>query len=187
MVMGLAQATPALGRRREIDLAGILDRQHMPARRRKPGLLAPAGKQRFQSHLLVSQKAAIPDDLRTMAMRCPPPARTGARNHSLEKRRPPLSRRRSPNRPNQYCSFNMTAPQSNQSAADRITVPHHPGILIHHGESFRRTEMCASTSAQAGRRGEDERPKPACPETRAGRSPWRHRRQVNPWHHRAPR
>ena len=65
----LAQAAPPLRRRLEINLAGVLDRQHMPAPRRSLSLLAPAGEQGLQSHLLVGQKAAIADDLRAIAAR----------------------------------------------------------------------------------------------------------------------
>jgi hypothetical protein len=52
----LAQPSAPLSRRAKIDLARILDRQHMPAGRRKGGLFSPACKQGGQCHLPVGQK-----------------------------------------------------------------------------------------------------------------------------------
>ena len=79
-----------------------------------------------------------------------PQARTRVHDDAFDQRRPPLSRRRSPNQPNRYCSFNIAAPLPNRSAANRITPNHSAGTLKPQPESIRRTQISASTSAFAG-------------------------------------
>ena len=146
----LTQPAPSLGGGLKIDLTRVLDRQHMPAGRRNPGPFAPAREQCAQCHLLVGEKPIILDDLRTMSPRRPPQTGACTRDHAFEQRRPPLSRRRSPNRAKKYCSSNILAPLANRSAHHRITPPRCLGIDNPPGESFRRAKMCASTSAKAG-------------------------------------
>ena len=118
----LTQPAPALGLGSKIDLACILDRQHVPASHCNGRLFTPACEQRFQGHILIGEKSAELDDLGPITRRRSPQARTGARDHSFEQGRPPLSRRPSPNRPSLNCSSNILAPQQNRSATHRITL-----------------------------------------------------------------
>jgi hypothetical protein len=82
------QTAGARSRGAKIDLAGVLDRQHMPADRRRAGGFAPPRNQPLDGHLGVGEKA-IEADLR-------PPfsvshtTQTGAAriHHPFEKRRP---------------------------------------------------------------------------------------------------
>src|SRR5262249_40025810 len=137
----LAQPAPVLGRGFEIDLAGVLDRQHMPASRCNSGLLAPARQQGFQAHPRIVNKSAISNSIRPLALGRMPKARTRGHDNAFELRPPPLSRRRSPNRPNRYCSSNIAAPLPNRSAANRITPNPPAGTLKPQPESIRRTKM----------------------------------------------
>jgi hypothetical protein len=74
------------------------------------------------------QKSAVSDYFGSMTVGCSPQARTCTRDHSFEQRRPPLSRRRSPNRPSLNCSSNILAPQANRSASHRITQSRRSGM-----------------------------------------------------------
>jgi hypothetical protein len=102
---------PASRRGVEVDLAGVLDRQHMAACDRRNRTFTPAFDDPFRRHLVVAEKAVEPHFQRTVAPGKPPQAHILARDHASDKRRPPLSRRRSPNRPNvQSIRDNMVAP-----------------------------------------------------------------------------
>jgi hypothetical protein len=65
----LAEAAPALGRGAEIEFAGILDGQHMPAPHRRRGLIAPAFDQLVNRHLAVGEKPPKADHLRAPPLR----------------------------------------------------------------------------------------------------------------------
>lgn len=101
-VANLAQATPAPLGRAEMNLAGILDRQNMPACRRTSGLFAPTVQQRRNRHVRIGEKPAIADELRAAPTGQPAHAYRGMRNHTFQQRSPPLSRRRSPNQPTDH-------------------------------------------------------------------------------------
>src|SRR3954471_2933200 len=119
---GLSEPAPALCRGCEVDLTGILDRQHMTAFRRSSRTLAPAFDDVFDGHLGIAEKA-VEAHLPGANPSCQPPqADVLARNHAFEQRRPPLSRRRSPNRPNdQSICVSMPTPRQSRSAAIEIT------------------------------------------------------------------
>ena len=95
----LPKTAPALRRGSEVEFAGVLHRQNMPAASRRRSLLAPALDQPSNRHLRIGKKAAKTNFVRSPAGQ-PANADMLARNHALEQRRPPLSRRRSPKRPN---------------------------------------------------------------------------------------
>ena len=101
-VANLAQATPAPRGRAEMNRAGILDRQNMPACRRTSGLFAPTVQQRRNRHVRIGEKPAIADELRAAPTGQPAHAYRGMRNHTFQQRSPPLSRRRSPNQPTDH-------------------------------------------------------------------------------------
>src|SRR5262249_40026086 len=75
----------------------------------------------------------------------------GSHSHALEKHRPLLSRRRSPNRPSDKSCSDMATLRVDQSVHHRITRQSPTGIPNLHSESLCRTETCASPSPLAGR------------------------------------
>ena len=108
---GLSEPAPALGRRCEVDLTGVLDRQHMAAFCRGNRALAPAFDDALCRHLGIAEKPVEPHLPGAVTLRKPAQTDIFARDHAFDKRRPPLSRRRSPNRPN------------DQSICDSIPTP----------------------------------------------------------------
>ncbi|WP_246757015.1 hypothetical protein, partial [Bradyrhizobium neotropicale] len=72
----------------------------MAARNRRNRAFAPAFDNTLRCHLGVAEKAVEPHLQRAVTLGKPPQANILARNHAFDERRPPLSRRRSPNRPN---------------------------------------------------------------------------------------
>jgi NAD(P)-dependent dehydrogenase (short-subunit alcohol dehydrogenase family) len=140
----LAQTASARRRGAEVEIAGILDRQHMTTRAGHRSLLAPALDQSVHRYPRVRQKATEADNLATTAARQPPQAHALAPDHTLEKQSPPFSRRRSPNRP---------------SSTDPIAAPPRPcqSRQANHGKRPRRIastsqlqKICASPSARTG-------------------------------------
>ena len=89
-VANLAQATPAPLGRAEMNRAGILDRQNMPACRRTSGLFAPTVRQRRNRHVRIGEKPAIADELRAAPTGQPAHAYRGMRNHTFQQRSPPF-------------------------------------------------------------------------------------------------
>src|SRR5262249_9075915 len=157
--LGFAQSAPASRSGAEIDLAGVLDRQHMPPTDRHAGLITPSVDQSINCHSRVRDKAPKTDLLSPLPIPKLAQANCGMRNHALEKHRPLLSRRRSPNRPNDTSSSDITTLRVDQSANHRITRQGSIGIPKVHPESLRRTKMCACPSAEAGTQGPRTRPK----------------------------
>ena len=114
----------------EVDLAGVLNREHVTTFRRRRRAFAPALDHTRDRDLVVAEKAIEPHLLGTAAFRQPPQADILARDHAFEKRRPPLSRRRSPNRPSDHvvCA-SMSTPRKSRSASQRNTPSYPFGIL----------------------------------------------------------
>src|SRR4029077_2773808 len=83
----------------EIEFGRVLDRKDMPAGHRRSGSGAPPLNQAVQRFLRVTQQPAKPDLGRLVALRQPAKATGTQMHHAFEEQRPPLSRRRSPNRP----------------------------------------------------------------------------------------
>src|SRR6185437_3153123 len=97
--------------RAEVDLARILDGEHVAARHSPRGLLAPALDQPLDRHILVGQEAAIAYLPRAAAAAELAQANTLLHGHTLEQLRPFLSRRRSPNRPSEKLVTCMATPR----------------------------------------------------------------------------
>src|SRR5258708_14979560 len=130
----------------EVDLAGIVDRQHVPASRSNGRLVAPALDQAGDRHLVIVQEPAIADNLGPFAARRATQAHALARDHARQQRRPPSSRRRSPNLPK---LSSIVAPLISRRATQRIITSTPPTTKTCHHESIRRT-MCASPSRETG-------------------------------------
>src|SRR5262249_19319443 len=95
-------------------------------------------------------EAAITDFLRSTSTAELTKACLLASDHVLEQRRPLLSRRRSPNRPNDSVSHSMATPQRElkcHAQNHAPTAPRHTYLL---SESRCSTKMCACRSAFAG-------------------------------------
>src|SRR4030088_1449262 len=148
--LGLAQPTPASGYGAEIDLAGVLDGQHMPACGCRAGPITPSVDHPFCGHPRVIEKSSKPDLLSPLPMGQLAQAHGRMRSHALEKHRPLLSRRRSPNRPNDTSSSNIATLRVGQSVCHRITRQRSKGIPKVHPESLCHTTTCACPSAKAG-------------------------------------
>src|SRR5258706_3488869 len=113
-------ALPRLGR--ELHLRRILDGQDVPARHRTHGAIGPACDQLIRRHLRVRQEAA--ELLLALAAAAQPPhADRLARNHVREERCPPLSRRRSPNRPNDNSIAVLPESVDNRSLTNHRRLP----------------------------------------------------------------
>jgi hypothetical protein len=110
----LAQTAPPLGLGAEVDLAAVLDRQNVSTGNRRPGLLRPARNQPLRRHLRVRQKAPESLGLRTIAVAQLPDTAAAAHDRTFEQQRPLLSRRRSPNSPNDHSTSIIAAPQHHQ-------------------------------------------------------------------------
>src|SRR5258707_5056429 len=107
----LPEPAPASCRGCEVDFAGVLDRQHMAAFCRRHRAFAPAFDHACGRHLGIAEKAVEPHFLGAVAFSQSPQADIIARNHAFDERRPPLSRRRSPNRPSdQSVCASMSTP-----------------------------------------------------------------------------
>src|SRR5262249_52079978 len=111
------------------------------------GPLAPPLDQAIDRDLAIAQKAAEPNFLGSLPTADTTHAYARARDHAIEQRRPPLSRRRSPNRPSDHSAQNMPTLRLIQSAWDRITRRARKEIPNPCPESLRRTKMCACSSA----------------------------------------
>jgi hypothetical protein len=97
----------------EVDLTRVLDRQNVAALDRRNRAFTPAFDNPLRRHLGMAEKAVEPHLQATVTLGKLPQADILASNHASDKRRPPLSRRRSPNRPNvQSIRENMAAPPS---------------------------------------------------------------------------
>jgi hypothetical protein len=92
----LSEAAPIVLRGGKFDAAGVLDRQHVEVANRLARLFAPAFNQFLRRHSLIVQETPKAHHLVPGAARNPAHAGTARANHATEKRRPPLSRRRSP-------------------------------------------------------------------------------------------
>jgi hypothetical protein len=148
----LAEPAPAVGGGRKVDLAGALDRQDMAAGGGRDSALAPAFDHPGEGHLGIAEEPIEPHLLGALAVRKPPQADVRARDHAFEQRRPPLSRRRSPNRPNDQSFFvSMRHPRQPRSVAIQITRIPDSGIPRRRTESIRRTKMCVCLSARGAR------------------------------------
>ena len=107
----LPQPAGMAGRSLELNLAGILDRQHVPAARCRNGLLRPPLDQALQRHFPIRQKAAKSLGLCTFTVTKPTDAARSAHDRAFEQQRPLFSRRRSSNSPNDQTISNMQAPR----------------------------------------------------------------------------
>src|SRR4029077_20975647 len=142
---------PALRGGVEVDLTGVLDRQHVAASHHGDRGFAPAFDDPLRCHLVVAEEAIEPHFLRTIPLGEPPQANILARDHASDKRRPPLSRRLSPNRPNvQSIRDNMAALHPTRSTAIEITRIPHPGIPTPTPESIRRTRYVHALARSRG-------------------------------------
>src|ERR1700719_4360481 len=90
---------------------------------RRHTALTPAFDHALGRHLGIAEKAVEAHFPGTDASCQPPQADVLARDHAFEQRRPPLSRRRSPNRPNDHCTYAMSTLRVIQSVGNRITPP----------------------------------------------------------------
>ena len=149
----------AFGRGAEIDLAGVLDGQHMPAYGGRADLITPSVDHPFNGHPRVIEKSPKPDLLSPLPVCQMAQAHGRMRSHALEKHRPLLSRRQSPNRPNDMSSSNIVTLRVGQSVSHRITRQRSKGIPKVHPESLCHTTMCACPSAEAGTNGIKRRTK----------------------------
>src|SRR5262245_49066294 len=147
--LGFAQSAPPSRSGVEINLAGVLDRQHMPASGRNRGLLTPSLDQPISRHSRICEKSPKPNLQRPLPIPCLPQANRGARNHAMEKHRPLLSRRPSPNRPNDISSSDIATLRDDQSVNHRMTRQCPNGTLRVHPDSLRPTSVCASTAVKA--------------------------------------
>src|SRR5260221_616916 len=95
----LAKAAPVVAGRRELDIAGVLDRQYVAITNGAARLLAPAFDKLLLGYALIGDKPPEAHLLRPGATGKPSGADRSHAYRSTEQRRPPLSRRRSPNRP----------------------------------------------------------------------------------------
>ena len=153
-VANLAQATPAPLGRAEMNLAGILDRQNMPACRRTSGLFAPTVQQRRNRHVRIGEKPAIADELRAAPAGQLAHAYRGARNHTFQQRSPPLSRRQSPNRPTDHsipsrAIFSIARLPDAQNAMHGSIPLRASGSLCRQQDPIWHAQMCASPSVRA--------------------------------------
>ncbi len=131
----------------EVDLAGVLDRQHMAAFHRRRRILAPAFDYPLGRHLVVAEKAVEPHFLRS-----PLPAAAGRHPlpttmHSMSAA--PLYRDDDPRTDlmTSLCAPACRHPCQNRSAAIEITRI--PNSESPSDPSIRRTSVC-SPSAKAG-------------------------------------
>jgi hypothetical protein len=149
-LLDLAKIAPVIRRRREPDLAGVLQGQHMPALHRMPRRLAPARDDPLHRHRLVAEQATEPDLLRMAAPRKPAKAHRFAQHDTFQKRRPPLSRRRSLNLPSVHPWLDCMpdAPQKQNARQNHTTYT--AGIRPQTTESIRRTAMCICLSCGEG-------------------------------------
>ncbi|MGL3105293.1 hypothetical protein [Bradyrhizobium sp. BR 1432] len=109
-----SEPAPALRCGVEVDLAGVLDGQHVAALYRSDRAFAPAFDDPLHRHLVMAKKAVEPHFQRAVPPGELPKADSFAHNHAFDERRPPLSRRRSPNRPSvQSIRDNIAAPRPN--------------------------------------------------------------------------
>jgi hypothetical protein len=104
----LTQIATALLGRREIEFAGVLDRQNMPARAALRKLRAPAIKQRINCHARIGQKSRKFDNPTAPTTRQTPQARARAHHHSREQQTPLFTRRSSPKSPSPQLSEVIT-------------------------------------------------------------------------------
>ena len=111
----LAEAAPPAGLGLEVDLARILDGQHVPAGRSGDGLFAPARDQAIGRHLLVGQEAPKSNLSGAAALAEFAQADRSAHDHAIEQYSPLLSRRLSPNWPSDRFSSDMTTPRSDST------------------------------------------------------------------------
>ena len=84
----LPQTASARSRGAKIDLAGVLDRQHMPADNRCASSLAPPRNQPFDGHLGVGEKAIEPDLRPPFSLSHPTQTCAARMHHPFEERRP---------------------------------------------------------------------------------------------------
>src|SRR5438552_16712355 len=123
----------------------------MAAFRRGHRAFAPALDHACGRHLGIAEKAVEPHFPGADTPGQPPQADILARNHAFDERRPPLSRRRSPNRPNDQsiCASMSTPPQKpkcrNKNHMDCRFWNPLPGPRVNLSH-----QMCACPSAFAG-------------------------------------
>src|SRR6185437_9788954 len=82
------ELAPAPRRGVEVDLAGVLDCQHMAPLDRRDRGLAPAFDDTLRRHLGIAEEAVEPHLQRAVPLRKPPQANILARNHASDERRP---------------------------------------------------------------------------------------------------
>ena len=147
----LPKPTPAFGRGCEVDFAGILDRQYVAAFGRRHRAFAPAFDHPCDRHLGIAEKAVEPHFLGTDPSGQPPQADILARDHAFDERRPLLSRRRSPNRPNdQSICASMPTPPPKPKCRNRNHMNSRLWNPLHHTRVNPSHQMCACPSAFAG-------------------------------------
>src|SRR5436190_9028330 len=122
----------------------------MPASSRHAGLITPSVDQPISRHSRICEKSPKPNLQRSLPIPRLSQANRGARNYAMEEHRPLLSRRQSPNRPNDTSSSDIATLRVDQSVNYRITRQCSKGTPKVHPESLRRTKMCACPSAFAG-------------------------------------
>ena len=122
----------------------------MPARSGNPRLIAPPLDQFSDCHAYIGQKSPKTHIFGPASLRQLTHAHIPARNHALEKRRPLLSRRRSPNRPSDHSILTMATLRFVQSVPSRITLRSDSGISQSQTESICRAKMCRCPSLRPG-------------------------------------
>jgi len=111
-----------------------------------PALDHPCGR-----HLGIAEKAVEPHFPSAVALCQPPQADILARDHAFDERRPPLSRRRSPNRPNdQSICASMSTPLPKPKCRNRNHMNSRFWNPLRPSRVNPSHQMCASPSAFAG-------------------------------------
>src|SRR6266851_6624537 len=118
----LSQLAPVVFGGGKLDVAAVLDRQDVTATNRDPRLLAPAFNQFFNRHARIGHEPPKAHLLTPHTACDPAQANTARAKHGTEKRRPPLSRRRSPKRPSdQFPAACIRDPPAESALDQRIT------------------------------------------------------------------
>src|SRR5215470_14360214 len=119
----LSEPAPVVLRGGKFNIAGVLDRQNVTISNRYPCLLAPAFNQPVNRHVRIGYETPIPHLLTPHTTCNPAQANTARVKHATEKRRPPLSRRRSPKRPKDKFSAVCISDPPAESILGQRTTP----------------------------------------------------------------
>ena len=134
----LAQAAITLLGRREVDLAGILDRQHMPARASLGDVRAPALDQRRHRDPRVGKKSREANNAPAPAPSQTAQADTLPRHHPRQQQTPLFARRSSPNAPSRQTSADIaiTLPPNHEGSNHPTAEP------VNHRQTDHHSDVC---------------------------------------------